>query len=232
MVALSVNFLITKALNYGFRCASFKSEEHVSSFNQCQVWWSVCLGLWSLKSFTKCSFNSQIFICESSQWTYFFSWAENMNSGLGNTPGVVQLPALSIVILLQAFEPVCGLPQPGAVQQVLEGGWHIQVLVDGEGHAVVEIVEKVVRPLVDRAGWVVHGDLKSERQHSSQGLASDSFMKVSDSQWRCHRPRGGTGWRRQCASCWAQWPEQAVRSGPWGGPACRGCRGGCRTGRG
>lgn len=74
-------------------------------------------------------------------------------------PGVVQLPALSVVILLQAFEPVCRLTLHGAVQQVLEGGGHVQVLVDGEGHAVVKVVEKVVRPLVDRAGRVVHGYL-------------------------------------------------------------------------
>lgn len=86
-------------------------------------------------------------------------------------PGVVQLPALSVVILLQAFEPVCGLTQPGAVQQVLEGRWHVQVLVYGEGHAVVQVVEEVVRPLVDGARWVVHGYLQSKWQNSSQGSA-------------------------------------------------------------
>lgn len=79
-------------------------------------------------------------------------------------PEVKQLPALPVVILLQGLEPVCGLAQPGAVQQVLEGGRHVQVLVDGEGHAVVQVVEKVVRPLVDRADRVVHGNLKADRQ--------------------------------------------------------------------
>lgn len=79
-------------------------------------------------------------------------------------PGVEQLPALSVVILLQALEPMGGLAQPGAVQQVLEGGGHVEVLVDGEGHAVVHVVEKVVRPLVDGAHWVVHGNLKQRTQ--------------------------------------------------------------------
>ena len=81
---------------------------------------------------------------------------------MSSRPGVEQLPALSVVILLQALEPVRRLTQPGAVQQVLEGGGHVQVLVNREGHSVVQVVEKVVRPLVDRADWVVHGDLKSQ----------------------------------------------------------------------
>lgn len=46
-----------------------------------------------------------------------------------------------------------------------------------------------------------------------------------------HRPRGGTGWRRRCASCWAQWQEQAVRSDRWGAPGWSSSRGGCRMGK-
>lgn len=63
-----------------------------------------------------------------------------------------------------------GLLSPGAVQQVLEGGGHVQVLVNGEGHAVVQVMEQVVHPLVDGAGRVVHGYLKSTGQRRSQGL--------------------------------------------------------------
>ena len=80
-------------------------------------------------------------------------------------PGVVQLPALSVVILLQAFKPVCGLLLPGAVQQVLEGRGHVQVLVYGEGHAVLQVVEEVVRPLVDGADRVLHGNLESKGEY-------------------------------------------------------------------
>lgn len=74
-------------------------------------------------------------------------WQVSMSSR--HRPGVVQLPALPVVILLQGFEPVCGLAQPGAVQQVLEGGGHVQVLVHGERHAVVKVVEEVEGPVVD-----------------------------------------------------------------------------------
>lgn len=75
-------------------------------------------------------------------------------------PGVKQLPALSVIILIQGFEPVCRLLQPRAVQQILKGGRHVQILVDGEGHPVVKVLEKVIRPPVDGASWVVHGYLK------------------------------------------------------------------------
>lgn len=76
-------------------------------------------------------------------------------------PGVVQLPPLPVVILLQAFEPVCGLTTPGPVQDVLEGGRHIQVLVNWKGHAIVEVVEKAECPLVDRSHRVEHSHLKN-----------------------------------------------------------------------
>lgn len=72
---------------------------------------------------------------------------------------VVQLPALTVVILLQRFEPARGLACLGVVQQVLEGGRHIQVLVNGKGHPVVEVVNQVEGPLVHRSHGVVHGDL-------------------------------------------------------------------------
>lgn len=77
-------------------------------------------------------------------------------------PEVEELPALPVVVLLQALEPVRGLAQPGAVQQVLEGRGHVQVLVDREGHAVVHVVEEVVRALLDRADGVVHGHLAKQ----------------------------------------------------------------------
>jgi len=75
-------------------------------------------------------------------------------------PGVVQLPAVSVVVALQSLEPVGVLAQPGAVQQVLEGGRHVEVLVDGERHAVVHVVEQAVRPLVDGPHRVVHSHLE------------------------------------------------------------------------
>lgn len=62
-----------------------------------------------------------------------------------------------------------GLTAPGAVQQVLKGGGHIEVLIYWEGHAVVQVLEKVVRPLEDGANWVVHGNLKGEKQGSEGG---------------------------------------------------------------
>lgn len=98
-------------------------------------------------------------------------------------PGVVQLPALPVVIPLQALEPVCGLLQSGAVQKVLEGGGHVQVLVNGEGHAVVQVMEQVVRPLVDGAGGVVHGYLKSAGERSSQGFLFVSLMGCPVRGW-------------------------------------------------
>jgi len=65
---------------------------------------------------------------------------------------------------------VCRLTQPGAVQKVLKGGCHVQILIDGEGHAVMQVVKKVIRPQVNRASWVVHGYLKSKGEYSCQGL--------------------------------------------------------------
>lgn len=61
----------------------------------------------------------------------------------------------------------------------------------------------------------------------------------SERQWRwspvwkqcAHRPRGGTGWHTQCASCWAPWLEQVVRTDRWGGQGWWSCRRGCRMGR-
>ena len=70
-----------------------------------------------------------------------------------------------VVVLLQGLEPACGLSGQGVVQQVLEGGRDVEVLVYGEGHAVVEVVEQAVRPLVDGADRVVHG-------HLMEGLAA------------------------------------------------------------
>lgn len=71
---------------------------------------------------------------------------------------------------------MCGLLHSGAVQQVLEGGGHVQVLVNGEGHAVVQVVEQVVHPLVDGADRVVHGDLQSAGERSSQGFLFTSLL--------------------------------------------------------
>lgn len=82
-----------------------------------------------------------------------------------------------------------GLTAPGAVQQVLKGGGHIQVLIYGEGHAVVQVVEKVVRPLEDGASWVVHGNLKREKRGSEGGL----LVSYRAEQQEVGRPRAGTG---------------------------------------
>lgn len=123
--------------------------------------------------------DSYLFVKHHYKHVSTLSWKQDEhwhNISCCHRPGVVQLPALSVVILLQAFEPVCGLTQPAAVQQVLKGRGHVQVLVNGEGHAVVKVVEKVVGPHVDRAHWVVHGYLKSKRQSSSKSFVSDSFL--------------------------------------------------------
>lgn len=66
---------------------------------------------------------------------------------------------------MQGLEPACGPLGQGVIQQVLEGGRDIEVLVYGEGHAVVEVVEQAVRSLVDGADRVVHG-------HLMEGLAA------------------------------------------------------------
>lgn len=138
-------------------------------------------------------------------------------------PGVVQLPALSVVILLQALEPVCGLLQSGAVQQVLEGGGHVQVLVNGEGHAVVQVMEQVVRPLVDGAARVVHGHLKSTGQRSSQGFLFMSLLGRPIWQWLtdlmkrlagiCGVPVSRLSWqnRQQGATSEVNWVAGAPR---------------------
>lgn len=111
----------------------------------------------------------------------------------GDAPGVVQLPALSVVILLQTLEPVRGLLTHGAVQQVLEGGGHVQVLVNGEGHAVVQVMEQVVHPLVDGAGRVVHGYLKLKGQRSSQDLLFKFWLGRWAWQWLADLVQGLAG---------------------------------------
>ena len=45
------------------------------------------------------------------------------------------------------------------VQEVQKGGGDIEVLVNGEGHAIVEVVNQVKGPLVHRSHGIVHGDL-------------------------------------------------------------------------
>lgn len=105
---------------------------------------------------------------------------------------------------------MCGLLQPGAVQQVLEGGGHVQVLVNGEGHAVVQVVEQVVHPLVDGAHRVVHGNLQSAGERGSQGVLLTSLL----GGWGAValRPHEETGWQTPCASFWAQLTKQTTRS--------------------
>lgn len=72
-----------------------------------------------------------------------------------------------------------GFTQPGAVQQILEGWGHIQVLVDREGHAVVHVVEEVVHPLLDRADRVVHGHLAKQKHKTVEPFVCVShFLRL------------------------------------------------------
>jgi len=77
----------------------------------------------------------------------------------GVAAAVEELPAVPVVVLVQGLVPVGWLPGPGAVEQVLESGRDVEVLVDGEGHLVVEVVDEAELLVLDGSHGVVHGHL-------------------------------------------------------------------------
>jgi hypothetical protein len=72
---------------------------------------------------------------------------------------IVQLPFRPVVILLQSFEPVQIFFVSGAVQNALKRGGQVEVLVDGKGALVIQIVDQFVAVRSDHAHRVIHRDL-------------------------------------------------------------------------
>ena len=72
---------------------------------------------------------------------------------------VVHLPLGAIVVLLQGLVPRQLLSPLSAVQNVLEAEREVEVLVDGEGHPEVEVVDELEAASPDHSHRVVHGDL-------------------------------------------------------------------------
>ena len=72
---------------------------------------------------------------------------------------VVQLPGVAVVVLGQGLEPVQGLVVARPVEQVLEADRHVEVLVNGEGLTVVEVLDEFVAGCSYHPHGVVHGDL-------------------------------------------------------------------------
>lgn len=72
---------------------------------------------------------------------------------------VVQLPTLPVVVMVEILIPAGGAAGHSAVQEVLEGGRHVEVLVDGKGHLEIEVVHEAEGLVVHGAHGVGHGDL-------------------------------------------------------------------------
>ena len=72
---------------------------------------------------------------------------------------VIQLPGIAVVILLERLEPMQGFLPASPVEDVLEAGRQEEVLVDGEGHAVVEVLYEFVTGRSHHPHGVVHGHL-------------------------------------------------------------------------
>lgn len=80
--------------------------------------------------------------------------------GLVGIPApVIELPALPVVVAVQVLVPARGLASHRAIQEILEGGRDVEVLVDGKGQPEVEVVHEAEVLVLHRAHGVGHGDL-------------------------------------------------------------------------